>query len=56
MLRKKAVAKFIDACYEKGWNKAIILDQIYRFATNTVDGTRMQEVEILEEGEVVHPS
>lgn len=53
MLRKKAIADFIAACHEKGWNKAVILDQIQRFVTDTIDDHRIQEVEILEEGEVV---
>ena len=57
MLRKKAIFDFIVACREKGWNKTVVLDQIYRFVTDTFSETnmRMQDVEILEDGEVVHP-
>ncbi|KKL44657.1 hypothetical protein LCGC14_2363460 [marine sediment metagenome] len=55
MLRKKAIEDFITVCREKDWNKAVVLDQIYCFVTDTFSETniRLQDVEILEEGEVV---
>lgn len=63
MLRKKAINDFIDACRNQGWRDSAILDQIQIFVTdspiesgNGVDYQPMQEVEILEEGEVVHPA
>jgi len=56
MLRKKAIADFIDACLEQGFSDSLIVDQIDFFVRSTMPAHRIQAVEILEEGEVVHPA
>ena len=56
MLRKKAIAEFITACQQQGFSDAAIVDQLEFFVTDTMAEHRIQEVKILEEGEVVHIS
>lgn len=55
MIRKKAIAEFIRVCRDQGWHTSAILDQLEIFVTNATFESKMQEVEILEDGGVVHP-
>lgn len=56
MLRKKAIAEFIQTCENNGWLAQTIVDQLQVVVTNTMiaDEDRIPEVKILEEGEVIN--
>lgn len=55
MLRKKAIAEFIIACQKENLPADIILDQLKAFITNIHDEFQITLIDILKEGEVVHP-
>ena len=56
MLRKKAINDFITACQEQGFSDAAIVDQLGYFTSDIAHEHYIQEIKILEEGEVVHPA
>lgn len=55
MLRKKAISDFIAACQQQGFSNATIVDQLSAFTLEVAHENQIQEIKILEEGEVAHP-
>lgn len=55
MLRKKAIAKFVEACESINLSDTAILNALVDFVENAAVCSPIPQVKILEEGEVAHP-
>ena len=55
MIRKKAIAEYIQECKENGWEATAIVEELEFFVTDARQEDDIPEIKILKKGEVVHP-